>query len=112
MTKLTLGKRLANNLLAQYQSTFFSPMGVVFVDELAEVRLRGFALAFDRLAKAGPFFRGFLLVVVVLFVVAQVRDQLIQAMRNSDSRVSIVFIYRFNSNFHSIFTLQVSGCDF
>ena len=27
----------------------------VFVDELAEVRLRGFALAFDRLAKASSF---------------------------------------------------------
>ena len=69
-------------------------MGTVFVDELAEVRLRGFALAFDRLAKASAFvlqrkiielhFRGFLLVVVVLLVVAQVRDQFVQAMRNSD----------------------------
>ena len=55
--------------------------------------------------------RGFLLVVVVLFV-TQVRDQLIQAMRNSDLRVKIFFVYRFNSNFHSIFTLQVAGCDF
>ena len=55
--------------------------------------------------------RGFLLVVVVLLV-AQFRDQLIQAMRNSDPRVRIVFVYRFNSNFHSIFTLQVTGCDF
>ena len=42
--------------------------------------------------------RGFLLVVVVLFV-DQVRDKLIQAMRNSDPRVRIVFLYRFNSNF-------------
>ena len=32
-------------------------------------------------------------------------------MRNSDPRVRIVFVYRFNSNFHSIFTLQVAGCD-
>ena len=30
-------------------------MGIVLVDELAEVRLRGFALAFDRLAKASTF---------------------------------------------------------
>ena len=59
-------------------------MGKVLVDELAGVRLCGFALA---------------------FVVAQVRDQLIQAKRNSDPRVRIVFVYRFNSNFHSIFTM-------
>ena len=49
--------------------------------------------------------------VVVLLVVAQVRDQLIQAMRNSDPRVRIVFVYRFHSDSHSIFTLQVAGCD-
>ena len=49
-------------------------------------------------------FRGFLLVVVVLLVV-QIRDQLIQAMRNSDPRVRIVFVHRLNSDFHSIFTL-------
>ena len=53
---------------------------------------------------------GFLLVVLVLLVVAQVCDQLVQAMRNSDPRVRIVFVYRFNS--HSVFTLQVTGCDF
>ena len=55
--------------------------------------------------------RSLLLVVVVLFV-DQVRDQLIQTMRNSDPRVRIVFVYRFNCNFHSMFTLQVAGCDF
>ena len=49
---------------------------------------------------------------MVLLIVAQVRDQLIQAMTHSDPRVRIVFVYRFNSNFHSIFTLQVAGCDF
>ena len=48
--------------------------------------------------------RGFLLVVVVLLV-AQVRDKLIQAMRNSDPRVRMVLVYRLNYNFHSIFTL-------
>ena len=40
--------------------------------------------------------RGFLLVVVVLLVVSQVRDQLVQAMKNSDPRVRIVFIHRSN----------------
>ena len=69
---------------------------------------RGLALAFDRLAKAHAFnfkayssnctFWGLLLVVVVLFV-AQVCDQLVQSMRNSDPRVRFVFVHRFNSNF-------------
>ena len=67
-----------------------SLIGTVLVDEQAGVRLRSFALAFDRLAKSKYIrfqrrifelhLRGFLLVVVVLFVVAQIRDQLIQAM--------------------------------
>ena len=30
----------------------------------------------------------------------------------SDPRVRIVFVHRFNSNFHSMFTLQITGCDF
>ena len=42
---LTLGKRYANKFLALH-------LGTVLVDEQAEVRLRGFALAFDRIAKA------------------------------------------------------------
>ena len=54
----------------------------------------------------------FLLVVVVVLVVAQVRDQIIQDMSISDPRVRIVFVYKFNSNFHSIFTLQVADSDF
>ena len=56
-------------------------------------------------------FRGFLLLVIVLFV-DQVCDQLVQSMRNSDPRVRIVFVHRFSSNFHSIFALQETGCDF
>ena len=80
-------------------------MGKVLVDGLARVHLCGFALAFDRLAKhvhsistqiVELHLGGFLLVVVVLLVVAQFRDQLIQAMRNSDPRVRIVFVYRVN----------------
>ena len=54
-------------------------MGTVLEDGLARVRLRGFASAFDRLAKSKYFelhLRGFLLIVVVLLVVASVRDQL------------------------------------
>ena len=90
-------------------------MGKVLVDGLARVRLCGFASAFDRLAKERAFdfyrkivelhFRGFLLVVVVHLVVAQFRDQLLQATRNSDPRVGIVFVYRFNSDLHSMFIL-------
>ena len=45
--------------------------------------------------------RGFLLVVVVLLV-AQVRDQLTQAMRNSDPRVRIVLVHR----------VKATGCNF
>ena len=52
-----------------------SMTGIVLVDEQAGVRLRGFALAFDRLAKASTvvfnaksYFRGFLLVVVLVIV--------------------------------------------
>ena len=52
---LTLGNRLANNLLAQHQSTFFHRWVKVLVDELAGVRLCGFALAFDQLPKARAF---------------------------------------------------------
>ena len=74
-------------------------MGTFFVDDLAEIRLCGFALVFHRLAKASTF------AVVVVLLVAQVRDQLIQAMINSDPRVRIVLVYRLNSSFHCIFTL-------
>ena len=52
---LTLGKRWANNLLSQYQFTFFPQQVWFFVDELAEIRLCGFALAVGRLAKARAF---------------------------------------------------------
>ena len=56
-------------------------VGIVLADEQAGVRLRGFALAFDRFAKASYIrfqrkifelhhLRGFLLVVVVFLVVA------------------------------------------
>ena len=96
-------------------------ISTVLEDEQVVEGLLSFALAFDRLACAKYFrlqrkcfrlrFRSFLLVVVVLLV-AQVRDQLVQAMRNSDHRVRIVFVHRFSSNFHSIFTLQATGCDF
>ena len=46
----------------------------------------------------------FLLVVVVLFV-AQVCEQHVQVMRNSDRRVRIFIDHTFNSNFHLVFFL-------
>ena len=105
---MTLGKRDSIEFLAQYQSQNLSQIGTVLVDEQAEVGLRGFAFVFDRLAKASTFvfnansfdlrLGGLLLVVVVLFV-DQICDQLIQAMRNSDPRVSIVFVYKFKTEF-------------
>ena len=84
-----------------------SRIGTVLEDEQTVEGLLGFALALDRLANANTsvfVVRGLLLVVVVLFV-AQVRDQLVQAVRNSDPRVRIVFVHIFNSDFHSMFTL-------
>ena len=45
----TMGKRLANNLLAQ-KVHFLSPTGKVLVDELAWLRLCGFDLALIRVA--------------------------------------------------------------
>ena len=45
-------------------------------------------------------------------LVDQVCDQIVQANRNSDPRVRIMFVHRFNSDFHSMFTLYVTGCDF
>ena len=68
-------------------------IGIVLVDKLAESRLCGFALAFDRHAKSLAFnFNAYSsncisevsCLFVVLVVVVQVRDQFIQAMRNSD----------------------------
>ena len=41
--------------MVQKKVQVLSPMGTIFVDELAEIRLCGFALAFDRLAKASTF---------------------------------------------------------
>ena len=99
-----------------------APMGTVFVDELEEIRLCVFALAFDRHAKSKYtrfqrtifelHLRSFMLFVVVVLLVAQVHDQPIQAMRNSDPRVRIVLVLKLNSNCHSIFTLWIAVCDF
>ena len=55
---------------------------------------------------------GDLLLVVVVLLVDQVCDQFVQSMRNSDPQVRIVFAHRFNSDFHSMFALQVTGYDF
>ena len=98
-------------LLVQNQS-IFSLIGTVLEDEQVLESLLGFAPLIG-LQKQIRFqskyfrlrFRGFLLVVVVLFVVALVRDPLVQAMRNSDPRVGNTIVHRFNSNFHYIFAL-------
>ena len=55
--------------------------------------------------------RGLLLVVVVLLV-DQVCDLFVQVMRNSNPRVRIVFVNRFNYDFHSMLILKVTGCNF
>ena len=87
---------------------------MVLEDEQAVEGLLGFAFSLGSACKR-KFFRlrcrGLLLVVDVLLV-DQVCDKFVQAMRKSDPRVRIVFVCRFNSNFHSMLTLQVTGCDF
>ena len=109
---LTLGKRLAKNLLAQHQSTFFLRwikfLWMSWQEYVLVVLLQPLIGSPKQVHSFSTQNGGFLLVVVVLLVVAQVRDQLIQAMRNSDPQVRIVFVFRFNSNFHSIIYL-VSG---
>ena len=83
-------------------------MGKVLVDELAGVRLCGVGSQKQVHSFSTQNYR----TASRRFLVAQVRDQIIQAMRNSDPRVRIVFVYRLNSNFHSTFTLWVAGYDF
>ena len=70
-----------------------SPTGKNLVDDLAESRNCGFALAFDRLAKSPAFnFNAYSSSNCIsgfparccLGLVVQVRDQFIPAMRNSD----------------------------
>ena len=98
----------------------FYPLGTIFAVELAEMSLSFFfSLWSAREIKCIRFkrtifelhIRGFLHVVVVLLV-DQVCDQLVRWMIKSDQRVRIVFVYRLNSDFHSVFTLQTTGCDF
>ena len=48
-------KKSAQLLSGSISVQFLSPIGTVLEDELAEIRLCGFALAFNRLAKASTF---------------------------------------------------------
>ena len=92
---------------------FLSRLWTVLEDEQAVEGLLGFAFALDRLANAyTSVFVVSLLLVVVVLLVDQVCDPFAQAMRNSDPRVRSVLVHRFNSKFHSIFSLQATGCDF
>ena len=52
---LTLHNRRLSILMFQHRSKIFPPIRIVLVDELAEYRLCGFALVFDRLAKSPAF---------------------------------------------------------
>ena len=60
---------------------FFSPVSIVLVEELAESRLCGFAVAFVRLAKSLAFnltaYSSNCISEVSCFVVVQIRDQLV-----------------------------------
>ena len=91
--------RRVNILLVQHQSKFLlhwvlflwvGRKGVVFVVLL---------LAFARLEKSLAF-----------NVDVRIRNQLVQTIRNSDAWVTNVFVYRLNSDFHTIFTSYTTGC--
>ena len=95
---LTVRKRQANIFLAQYQSKFFSP------DRYSSCRWAGKSTpswigsqkqVHSFSTKNLDFHpRSFQLVVVVLLLVAQARDQFKHFMRNADPRVRIVFVHR------------------
>ena len=90
---------------------FLLSMGTILGEEPAGSLLCGFAFAFDRHAK--PFALSFdacssswfsWISVSLLFKFI--------TMRNSDPRVSIVSIQRPNSDLNSMFTVQITGCNF
>ena len=90
-----------------------SRIGTILVDEQVVESLLGCALALYRLANANTsvFVSEVSCSLSSHSLSIKICDQLVQSMSNSDPRVIIVFVYRFNSNFHSIFSLQAAGCD-
>ena len=105
----TLHNRRLHFLLVQHRSKFFHQDSIVLVDELAESRLCGFALTFNRLAKS-PAFN---LNAYSSNCTSEVSCSLLfKFMRNSDPRMRVVFVRRYNSYLNSIFTLQATGCNF
>ena len=79
----------------------------VLEDEQVVESLLGFASAFDRLANANTS----VFVVEVSCTLSSYSlsiksvTNLFKSMSNSDPRVRIGFVHRFNSDFHSVFTL-------
>ena len=71
-----------------------------------------FALIFDRHAKSLAFNFNAYSSSCTLLIVVQIHQKPIWSMRNSDPRVSVVFVQRPNSDLNSIFTMQIIGCNF
>ena len=93
------------------------PMGTTLGEEPAGSLLRGFAFAFDRHAKSFAlsfneriFFE--LIFGNLCFIVVRIHHKLIWSMRNSDPGVSVVSAQRHNSDLNSMFTVQITGCNF
>ena len=92
-------------------------MGTILGEEPAGSLLCGFAFAFDRYAKS--FALSFNANssswssgkdVSLLFI--QIHHKLIWSMRNSDPGVSVVSAQRHNSDLNSMFTVQITDCNF
>ena len=86
------------------------------MEELADSRLCGSALAFDRLAKSfAPNFNAYSsswtsdssCSLLFKFV-----TNLLKAIRNSDTGVRIVFVHRHSSDFNSVLTVQATSWNF
>ena len=99
-------RRVFNLFATGYAWLHWAPGSTVLLNEQAEVGLWGFDLAFDRLAKTNTS---------VFNANASVFVSAVSCSLSSYSlsiKSVTVFVYKFKSNFHSIFTLQVTGCDF
>ena len=99
-----------------------SRIGTVLEDEQVMEGLLGFALAFYRLANATTSVFNAITSVFVSEVSCSLSSYSlsIKSVTNlfdpweilTHEWELIVFVHRFKSNFHTIFTLQVAGCDF
>ena len=118
---LPLGTLDQIELLVQYQSIFCHGIGTGLVDEQMEVGLLGFALSFERLAytNTSVFNANNSVFVSEVSCSSSSYSLSIKSVTNLfnpweflNHEWEELSVYKFISNSHSIFTLQVTGCDF